>query len=94
MCNKILWLDKGNQICFSKDTQTICDAYEEFLISQKVPEHENDINVLTHSYQERMSKAAAEKAKTERERILDILNHCDREAATEAAREFLKVYSI
>ena len=30
MCNKVLWLDKGNQIAFSK-TQPICDEYQRFL---------------------------------------------------------------
>lgn len=30
MCNKVLWLDKGNQIAFG-ETQSICDEYQEFL---------------------------------------------------------------
>lgn len=30
MCNKVLWLDKGNQIAFG-ETQPICDEYQEFL---------------------------------------------------------------
>lgn len=30
MCNKVLWLDKGNQIVFGK-TQPICDEYQRFL---------------------------------------------------------------
>ncbi|SNU04848.1 ABC-2 type transport system ATP-binding protein [Lachnospiraceae bacterium] len=30
MCNKVLWLDHGNQIAFG-DTKAICDAYEVFL---------------------------------------------------------------
>ena len=30
MCNKVLWLDKGNQIVFG-ETQPICDEYQEFL---------------------------------------------------------------
>lgn len=31
MCNKILWLHKGNQIEFGDDVQGICDRYQEFL---------------------------------------------------------------
>ena len=31
MCNKILWLDKGEQIEFSDDVRGICDRYQEFL---------------------------------------------------------------
>lgn len=31
MCNKILWLHKGEQIAFGSDVQRICDSYTEFL---------------------------------------------------------------
>ena len=31
MCNKILWIHKGNQIEFGDDVQGICDRYQEFL---------------------------------------------------------------
>lgn len=31
MCNKILWLHKGEQIAFGNDVQRICDLYERFL---------------------------------------------------------------
>ena len=31
LCNKILWLDKGEQIAFSDDVQGVCDCYEEYL---------------------------------------------------------------
>lgn len=31
LCNKILWLDHGNQIAFSDHPQACCDAYEEYL---------------------------------------------------------------
>lgn len=30
LCNKVLWLDHGNQIAFG-ETQEICDGYEEYL---------------------------------------------------------------
>jgi ABC-2 type transport system ATP-binding protein len=38
MCNKILWLDKGKQITFGNDVKTICDDYEEFLKTKKIPD--------------------------------------------------------
>ncbi len=38
MCNKVLWLDHGNQIAFG-DTAPICDAYEEFLKTHIIPEN-------------------------------------------------------
>lgn len=31
MCNKILWLHKGQQVKFGSDVKQICDAYQEFL---------------------------------------------------------------
>jgi len=31
MCNKILWLEKGQQIEFGDDVEGICDRYQEFL---------------------------------------------------------------
>ena len=34
LCNKVLWLDHGNQIAFG-DTKTLCDAYELFLAVPK-----------------------------------------------------------
>ncbi|MBE6901517.1 MAG: ABC transporter ATP-binding protein [Ruminococcaceae bacterium] len=37
MCNKVLWLDHGKQIAFG-DTAEICDMYEEFLKTKKLPE--------------------------------------------------------
>lgn len=37
MCNKILWLDHGNQIVFGDDVKGICDAYESFLQTKQIP---------------------------------------------------------
>ncbi len=36
MCNKVLWLDHGKQVVFG-DTGPICDKYEEFLKTGKLP---------------------------------------------------------
>ncbi len=37
MCNKVLWLDHGKQIAFGKADE-ICDQYEEYLKTKKLPE--------------------------------------------------------
>ena len=37
MCNKVLWLDHGNQIAFGDDVKKICDAYERFLQTKELP---------------------------------------------------------
>lgn len=36
MCNKVLWLDHGKQIAFG-ETAPICDRYEEYLRTKKLP---------------------------------------------------------
>ncbi len=36
MCNKVLWLDHGKQVTFG-ETDPICDKYEEFLKTGKLP---------------------------------------------------------
>jgi ABC-2 type transport system ATP-binding protein len=37
MCNKVLWLDHGNQIAFGDDVNKLCDKYEEFLRTKVLP---------------------------------------------------------
>jgi ABC-2 type transport system ATP-binding protein len=37
MCNKVLWLDHGNQIAFGDDVYGICDKYEEYLKTKVLP---------------------------------------------------------
>ena len=34
MCNKVLWLEKGQQMEYGEDVQGICDRYQEFLDSR------------------------------------------------------------
>ena len=38
MCNKVLWLNRGEQIAFSENVNEICDAYESFLKTKILPE--------------------------------------------------------
>jgi len=37
MCNKILWLDHGEQIVFGDDVKKICDAYEKYVNDKVLP---------------------------------------------------------
>lgn len=45
LCNKILWLHKGEQIVFGSDVRGICDCYEAFLNGDK-----NQINIAKKQY--------------------------------------------
>ena len=38
MCNKVLWLDHGKQVCFSEDVEQVCNAYEIFLQNRELPQ--------------------------------------------------------
>ncbi len=38
MCNKVLWLNHGEQVVFGNDVNKICDAYEKFLKDKTLPE--------------------------------------------------------
>lgn len=69
LCNKVLWLDHGKQICFSDNVEMYCDAYEEFLISKKLPENPQQAKSLSATYQERVKKEREEKNKKEIEKL-------------------------
>ncbi len=91
MSSKILWLDHGKQICFSDDVNTACDAYEEFLITKKVPTNFEDIKRMSTEYQERLARERAKNEMTEQQRLLEVLNKSNKSAAEKAAREFLGI---
>lgn len=37
LCNKILWLDHGNQVAFGNNVQGLCDAYQKYLDTKRLP---------------------------------------------------------
>ena len=50
LCNKVLWLDHGNQIIFSDNIPVVCNAYEEFLASKVLPKKEEDVIILSDKW--------------------------------------------
>ena len=56
MCNKVLWLDHGNQVVFSDDVATCCYAYEEFLVTKRLPRSKEEIMQLANDWQERVKE--------------------------------------
>lgn len=89
MCNKILWIDHGHQVGFSADVKRYCDAYEEFLITKKLPKNEDEICQLQAGWMKRHEKRPLKGIKTEEQKLLDILKSADEESARKAAKEFL-----
>ena len=89
MCSRVLWIDHGKQVAFSDDIMTICDAYEEFLNSRKLPGSEDDIRQLALAFRDRKAREAAEKEKTEQEKLFDLLKNGSQSSAIHAAKAFL-----
>ena len=96
MCNKILWLDHGKQICFMDDVSEACNAYEEFLATKAVPGSAEEISSMSEAFLERMRRQQSEQVKTEEEKLLEKLNENGSDAALNAAKQFLqqKGYTI
>lgn len=90
MCNKILWLDHGNQIAFSSEVKLYCDAYEEFLYSKKLPKNREEIETAAKKLQERKMKNIAAGNIDMVKKIETMLEKENAESAVEAAALFLK----
>ena len=56
MCDTILWLDKGRQIYFGTDVELVTNAYQEFMLSKKVPQGFEDIHTLNEQFLKRNGK--------------------------------------
>ena len=56
LCSKILWLDHGKQIAFGNDVRTICDAYEQFMATKKLPQTEEDFYLSARAWRESKKK--------------------------------------
>ena len=77
MCNKVLWLHKGEQVAFADDVAGVCDCYEEFMKVGGRPQY--DPVLMTA----KRAAAAAEKARVQAER--------ERKAA-EQARDLARLH--
>ena len=85
----MLWIDKGKQIYFGEAVGMACDAYEEFLITKKVPAGEAETAELAEAYRARLAEAEGKKQQSEQERLLELLRQSSRTAAEKAAQAFL-----
>lgn len=90
MCNKILWLDHGRQIAFGSNVAELCDAYEEFLITNNLPENEEEILKLAEDFRARCKQKRLEKQRTEAEKLQAVLEKGTSKAAVEASLRILR----
>lgn len=71
LCNKVLWLDHGNQIGFSDEVDIYCNAYEEFLKTGELPQNEAQLQemgyrkILRQQVEMEKRRAAEEKRQEE-----------------------------
>lgn len=85
LCNKVLWIDHGNQIVFSDDVDKVCDAYSEFLQTKKLPQTSEDIDSLAFDYSERIRREKEEKKAREVKSLEKILEEGTKDTAIDAA---------
>ena len=50
MSNKVLWLNKGEQVCFGSNVEEICDAYSMFLKNKVLPQNEEELKQFAEEY--------------------------------------------
>ncbi len=89
MCNKILWLDHGTQVGFSDNVDLYCNAYEEFLISKKLPDSEEKIAELAEKYKKRLKKRQEKLQKSQEQALLEALQNIQPKVAKKVATTFL-----
>ena len=53
MCNKVLWIDHGEQVAFSSDVELLCNSYEEFLECRILPKTNEDFVRLSDAFLKR-----------------------------------------
>lgn len=90
LCNKILWLHNGKQIAFTDEVNLYCNAYEEFLLTKKIPISRKGAVQLSRSYLERRKKAREEKEQKEIRKLEAVLESGDSEAAVQAALNIIR----
>ena len=89
MCNKILWLDHGRQIAFTGEVGLYCDAYEEFLLTKKLPQSREQVEQLARDLAVRKQKEKEKEERTEAQRLEAVLEEGTSEAAIQAALSIL-----
>ena len=92
LCNKILWLDHGNQIAFTDKVELHCDAYEQFLFCHKLPKGEQDVRNLAEALHIRQRQEREKAQRSEAQKLQDILEKSGGNAAVEAAENVLRKY--
>lgn len=89
LCNKVLWLDRGEQICFSDEVDLYVDAYEEFIVSKELPKSHDEAIMLSNRHHNRKDIEKREKEEKEISK-LELLIENGNKTAIEAALNIIK----
>ena len=90
LCNKVLWLDHGRQIAFGDNVELLCNAYEEFLHSRKIPGNDEEIRQMSEAYQVRREEEQKRKAEKRTKNLKKELAEGSSEDALKAALEIIR----
>ena len=90
ICNKILWLDKGKQVIFGEEVNLFCDAYEEFLVTKKLPSNLDEIRELAAGWEKWQEKKRLLQERTETQKLKSMLEKGTSDAAVEAALAIIR----
>ena len=90
LCNKVLWLDHGKQVAFSNETDLYCDAYEEYLISKKLPKNRAEAEAAAERFRNRKKQKDVLKNIDSIKRIEMMLGKENKEAVLQAIELYVK----
>ena len=92
LCNKILWLDHGNQVVFTDEVELYCDAYEEFLYTKKLPQNRDDVVILAEQFAIRKEKEQEMLRQKQIKNLLNVNKKSAQDEAVEAALDVIRKY--
>ena len=78
------------QVYFGNETETLCNAYEEFLITRKLPEGFVEIEALSDAFIRRKEEERRNKQMNEAQKLQSVLESGSSDAAVEAALAVIK----
>ena len=90
LCNMVLWLERGQQIVFSRDVEKVCNSYEEYLQTNRIPANENEIEEMSCAWIARQEKLIEQKEQKRRNDIIQEIESEGSEAAVNAALDILR----
>ena len=89
LCNKVLWLDHGQQICFSSDVDLYVDAYEDFLSNNQLPKSHEEAVLFSKRYNRKKDIEQQQKKAKEISKIESFIENGN-DNAVEAALNIIK----